>query len=110
MMRFYDRQHKWYAGIDLHARTLHLGGSSLSSLGQLDTGHAGVAWARRESPQLSGRGKRPGGFDPEEWLGAASRLTPLAKVAARQTSVRASVGVGTISKRTSVFCGDLLSL
>jgi transposase len=24
MMRLYDRQHKWYAGIDLHARTMHL--------------------------------------------------------------------------------------
>src|SRR5262245_24866966 len=24
MRRFYDRQHQWYAGIDLHARTLHL--------------------------------------------------------------------------------------
>src|SRR5947209_7199930 len=24
MMRFYDRQHRFYAGIDLHARTLHL--------------------------------------------------------------------------------------
>src|SRR2546421_12239611 len=24
MMRFYDRQHKYYAGIDLHARTMHL--------------------------------------------------------------------------------------
>jgi transposase len=24
MMRFYDRQHKYYAGLDLHARTMHL--------------------------------------------------------------------------------------
>jgi hypothetical protein len=24
MMRLYDRPHKWYAGIDLHARTMHL--------------------------------------------------------------------------------------
>src|SRR5262245_31546604 len=24
MMRFYDRQHKWYCGIDLHARTMHV--------------------------------------------------------------------------------------
>jgi transposase len=24
MMRFYDRQHRFYAGIDLHARTMHL--------------------------------------------------------------------------------------
>ncbi len=23
-MRFYDRQHRFYAGIDLHARTMHL--------------------------------------------------------------------------------------
>ena len=23
-MRFYDRQHRYYAGIDLHARTMHL--------------------------------------------------------------------------------------
>jgi hypothetical protein len=24
-MRFYDRQHRFYAGVDLHARTMHLG-------------------------------------------------------------------------------------
>jgi hypothetical protein len=24
-MRFYDQQHGFYAGVDLHARTLHLG-------------------------------------------------------------------------------------
>jgi hypothetical protein len=23
-MRFYDRQHRFYAGVDLHTRTLHL--------------------------------------------------------------------------------------
>src|SRR3954468_20598430 len=24
MMRFYDQQHRFYAGVDLHARTMHL--------------------------------------------------------------------------------------
>jgi hypothetical protein len=49
MMRFYDRPHQYYAGIDLHARTMHL-----CVLDQA-------------------------GFDPEELFGAAWWLTHLQK-------------------------------
>src|SRR5207244_998589 len=75
------------------------------------------AWGTQEflgrgaqGPQPPGRGKRPGGFDPEELFGAALRLTHEQKVAARQTSVSVCVPVVTTRKRTYVFCGDVLSL
>jgi hypothetical protein len=60
-MRFYDQQHRFYAGIDLHSRTMHL---CVLGVGR-----------GAKSPQLPGRGKRPGGSDPRELFGAASRLT-----------------------------------
>jgi hypothetical protein len=81
MMRFYDRQHRYYAGIDLHARTMHL--CVLDSTGAVV---CDVNLPVR-GPQSSGRGERPGGFDPQELFGAASRLTRTAKVVARQTGV-----------------------
>jgi hypothetical protein len=75
------------------------------------------AWGTQEflgrgaqCPQPPSRGKRPGGFDPEELFGAAFGLTHEQKVAARQRSVRACVPVVTTRKRTHVFCGDTLSL
>ena len=75
------------------------------------------AWGTHEflgrgakGPQPPGRGKRPGGFDPEELFGAAWWLTPLAKVAAQQTSVRARVPVVTTRKSAYFFRGDNLSL
>jgi hypothetical protein len=53
------------------------------------------AWGTQEflgreaqGPQSSGRGERPGDFDPQELFGAAWWLTHTEKVAARQTSVR----------------------
>ena len=61
-------------------------------------------------PQSSGRGKRPGGFDPVELFGAALGLTLVQKVAARHTSVRIWVPVATTRKRHPFFRGDLLSI
>ena len=63
-----------------------------------------------KSPQPPGRGKRPGGFDPEELFGAAWWLTPQQKVAARQTSLRVGVPVVTTRKRSILLHGDILSL
>src|SRR5205807_6840297 len=70
-------------------------------------GHARVSWARAKRRQSSGRGKRPGGFDPEELFGAAWWLTRMEKVAAQQTSVRACVPVVTARKSTYFFPGDV---
>jgi hypothetical protein len=74
----------------------------------VDMGHARVSWARAQGPQSPGRGKRPGGFDPEELFGAAWWLTRIAKVAAQQTGVRACVPVVTTRKSAyssaEIFC------
>ena len=63
-----------------------------------------------KSPQSPGRGKRLGGFDPEELFGAALGLTLQQKVAARRSGVRTYVPVVTTRKRSSPFRGDFLPI
>src|SRR5262249_53639721 len=59
-----------------------------------------------QGPQPSGRGKRSGGFDPEELFGAARWLTRKRNLPAQQTSVRVYVPVVTTWKRENFFPGD----
>jgi hypothetical protein len=75
------------------------------------------AWGTQEflgrgaqGPQPPGRGKRPGGFDPEELFGAAFGLTQKAESRGAANKVRVCGPVVTTRKRTYVFCGDVLSL
>src|SRR5262245_57276237 len=55
MMRFYNTQHRFYAGIDLHARTLHLG---------LDP----FVYLREALPGLFALGEKPTTEQLLEWL------------------------------------------
>ena len=57
MMRFFIRSHRFYCGIDLHTRSLHL--CILDQTGGL-------------APQPVGPGKRSAGFDPLELFGAVA--------------------------------------
>ena len=53
-MRFYDGQHGFYAGIDLHARKRHL--DVLDAKGQVvsaGVGHARVSGARSRAPAIT---------------------------------------------------------
>ena len=64
-----------------------------------------------KSPQPPGRGKRPGGFDPQELLGAAWWLTPSRDTGAAQATGATPLVPGvTLQEAYQSFCGEFFSL
>src|SRR5262245_39616273 len=59
-----------------------------------------------EGPQPPGRGKRPGGFDPEELFGAALRLTHHSESRGAAKERGSQVPVVTTQTNTKVVTGD----
>jgi hypothetical protein len=121
-MRFYDRQHRFYAGIDLPSRTMHR--CVLDAHGRVvfdrnlpcrpDPFLAAIAPFRADVIVgveclfgwywLADRCQEEN-FDLEELFGAAWWPTPEQKRAARPTGVRAGVPVLTAQKRPPLLRG-----